>query len=236
MHRKAAFMCARSEGPSIDIRLPSGLLLRDAPRMLRDKFNLWPWSRYDGIALADPFRITDQDVDASFSIGARNAIKREEYKRGIHAVHDELTRFLQKIPPDSALENPNLDMHAMREPIVGLLNCLTGVSGAKLANATKILHRFRPKLLPVIDSVLQNYYWYAISMKDEARFIELTRSWKGAQGGEYAYLLMQLFRDDLCAVMPQLLEVRDAVERTAFAAASPVRILEGLIWYYYAGR
>ena len=54
----------------IDIRLPSGLILRDAVGLLCVKFGQWPWGRFDGISPADPNTIMDADVDISFS-GAR---------------------------------------------------------------------------------------------------------------------------------------------------------------------
>ena len=55
---------------TIDLHLPSGLVIRDAVSQLRAKFGQWSWDRYDGIPVADPNVITDHDLHLAFS-GAR---------------------------------------------------------------------------------------------------------------------------------------------------------------------
>ncbi len=65
--------------PRIEIRLPSGLLLRDPVAMLAAKFGQWPWDRYDGLPLADP----NADVDAAFNIRERNNVNRAEFRQRV---------------------------------------------------------------------------------------------------------------------------------------------------------
>src|SRR5437870_2831961 len=85
----------------IDIRLPSGLILRDAVGLLCVKFGQWPWGRFDGISPADPNTIMDADVDISFSgARARSNVPRALYKARIQEKRDELTAFLRAIPAD----------------------------------------------------------------------------------------------------------------------------------------
>jgi Family of unknown function (DUF6308) len=218
--------------PVIDIRLPSGLLLRDAAAMLRAKFRQWSWHRLDGIPLADPHVITDTDVDASFrGARARTSINRVSYKAAFRKKQEQISGLLRSIPADIGLEDA--DLNRLRAPIVGLYDSLMAMKGVKLANATKVTYRHRPRLLPIIDSALEYYYWYAISICNEDRWLQLRRvvGW-----GDYAFALLSLFREDLCAVIGQVDQVREAVRDSPFASISRVRVLEALIWHYYFGR
>lgn len=218
--------------PRIDIRLPSGLLLRDAAAMLVAKFALWPWEVYDGVPLSDPDVITAEDVNASFQIGARTSVKHADYRTCIDGVRARLSGLLRTIPRNVRLEQPDLDLAAIRTPIIDLFDSMTAIPGMKLANASKIVHRHRPALLPILDSMIDRYYWFSVSLRDEPLFLRLQRmSW-----GEYAFTLIDQLRQDLLFIEPQLVEVRRAVANTTFAGASNLRLLESLIWYYYAGR
>jgi hypothetical protein len=220
-----------SSNPEIDIQVPSGLLLRDAVGMLGRKFGQWPWARFDGIPLADQHVVTDADVDASFSGDrARSNVNRNDYKAAFREHQAEISELLRAIPADVCLEDADLDQPGI--PIVSLYDCLMAMKGVKLANATKVTHRHRPRLLPVIDSALDNYYWYATSMRNGNRWLQI----RDVGWGEYALALLSLFREDLRAVVGQIDRVRQAVKGTPFAGISRVRTLEALIWYYYLGR
>jgi hypothetical protein len=220
-----------SADPVVTIELPSGLVLRDAVALLRQKFQQWPWDRFDGVPLADPNIISDDDVDVSFrGARARSNVNRIAYKAAFRERQQEITGLLRAIPADVALEDADLDQ--LRTPVVRLYGCLMAMRSVKLANATKATYRHRPRLLPVIDSALNDYYWYATSIRDEARWLPLHRmGW-----GEYAFAVLSLFRDDLCAVVTPIDQVRRAIGGTPFAGISRVRLLEALIWYYYLGR
>jgi hypothetical protein len=86
--------------------------------------------------------------------------------------------------------------------------------------------------MPILDSVVHNYYRFSISLRDEDLFLRLSAmSW-----GEFAFSLIAQIRQDLRAVGRQIAEVQRAVAGTPFAGASALRVLESLIWYYYAGR
>jgi hypothetical protein len=218
---------------SIDIHLPSGLVLRDAATMAEAKFRQWPWAMYDGIPVADPDTITDMDVDISFSgMNARNNVKRDRYKEGVRAVQQAASHHLRQIPIDAVLEAGDESLERLRQPLIGLFDCLTAVRGMKLANATKAVHRHRPHLIPVLDSWVRDYYWYAASLHHE----ELFRSFGAMNWGEYAFALLQLIRADVVAVREKIDAVRQSAANQDYGAVSRARLLESLIWYYYAGR
>ncbi len=75
------------------------------------------------------------------------------------------------IPVNASLDDPSLDIAELKEPIVGLFDCLTSIEGVKLANATKMTHRHRPALLPVLDSLVLDYYWFSASIHNEELFL-----------------------------------------------------------------
>jgi hypothetical protein len=219
----------------IDIHLPSGLMLRDAVGMLTAKFRQWDWDRYDGNRVRDPQTVTGEDVEISFSgAKARTSVNHVDYKENIAKRQDELSEFLKEIPVGVAIEGDGDTLDALRKPIVGLYDCLTAIPGVGLANATKLTHRHRPAFFVLLDSAIRKYYWSSTSIRDEERFLRLKRlGW-----GEYAFALLELFREDLCAVevMDKIDQVRDAVREQRFASISRARLLESLIWYYYFGR
>src|SRR5262249_51103984 len=194
----------------------SGLLLRDAAQMLTAKFRLWPWAVYDGVPLANPHVVSDTDFDVSFQLGARTNISRAEYRRRIGAVGERLSEFLRDIPCDASLDDPSLDLASLRRAVIDICGCMTKLDGIKLANASKIIHRHRPAFLPILDSVVRDYYWFAISLRDEELYLRLSSmTW-----GEYSFVLMEKIRQDLLAISGQLAEVRRAEAVADYAGVS----------------
>lgn len=212
---------------AVDVHLKSGLVLRDAAGMLVEKFRQWPWDRYDGDPPAD-LNVIDPgpDVDRVYRLGARTP--RSAYVSLIQAQGAKLSACLRSIPPDVALENADLD--SLRKPIVELFDAVSG-KHVKMAGATKLLFPFRPLLLPVIDSVVERYYWYATSISDEPAFRKLSaiEGW-----GEYIFELLRLMQADVDAARSDIDVVLASCSGQAFSKASRVRVLESLIWHYYA--
>lgn len=211
----------------VDVHLRSGLVLRDAAAMLVEKFRQWPWDRYDGDPPRDP-NVVDpgRDVDRVYRLGARTP--RSAYVSLIGARGADLSACLRRIPTDVALEDA--DLESLRAPLVELFDAVSG-KHLKMAGATKLLFPFRPLLLPVIDSVVDDYYWFATSIGDEPAFRRLGTT----QGlGNYIFELMRLMRADVDGARSELDAVRAACSSHAFSAASRVRVLESLIWHYYA--
>ncbi len=196
--------------------------------MLRAKFVQWPWAKYDGDAPADPNAVdSGVDVDRVYRLGARTP--RRAYQSILAAHGTKISECLRKLPLDQALEDTAMDN--LRGPVVDLYDALVSGKHVKLAGASKLLYPFRPKLLPVIDSVVDYYYWYAASIADEPTFrkLQAISSW-----GEYAFEIMALMRQDVCDARDQIDSVLKACASETFAGASRIRVVESLIWYYYA--
>jgi hypothetical protein len=213
---------------TIDVKLGSGLVLKDAASMLIAKFSEWPWENYDGSVPSDPNRIDPvRDINRVYQLGVRTP--RDAYMRMINADGDNLSSLLRLIPQGIALEDANLNV--IKEPIINLYDIASSYRSIKLAGATKLFYPFRPALLPVIDSVVENYYWYASSIKDERSFRRLAaiEGW-----GAYIFEMLCMMQSDLAEARESIDEVISACHGYSFAAISRVRALESLIWYYYA--
>ena len=212
---------------AIDIALQSGLVLTDAVSMLVEKFRQWPWERYDGNRPSDP-NVVDaaRDIDRVYQLGSRTP--RAAYAELLRDHGKEITVCLRRIPADVALEGANLS--SVKDPIVRLFDIACGVKHVKMAGATKLLHPFRPKIIPVIDSVVENYYWYATSIRDEKAFRKLSTP----SNGDYVFAMLALMQTDLVAARSTIDQLLASCRQSPFATASRVRVLESLIWQYYA--
>jgi hypothetical protein len=214
----------------IDIHLASGFVLRDAAARLQAKYRLWPWEQYDGVPVAHPSRVTDADIDCTYRLGSRTP--RYSYVDLVGKHGKAISKYLRAIPLDRALEDDHLDLARLRPTLVDLFNLMTSVPRIKLAAATKLLHRHRPGILAVIDSVVADYYWFATSIRDEAAFRRLERA---DSLGERIATYLELLREDVRGARRQIDRARAACAGFPFAHASRVRIVESLIWHYYAG-
>jgi hypothetical protein len=165
-------------------------------------------------------------VDRVYQLGARTP--RAAYEALLQSKGRQINRHLKGLPL-TPLEDADLD--AVKDHIVGVFDLVLGSKYIKLAGATKLLYPFRPALLAVLDSVVENYYWYATSIGDEASFrrLEAANTW-----GEYVLELLRLLREDVFAARKQIDDVLAANAGEDFAGASRVRVVESLIWAYYA--
>lgn len=208
-----------------ELRFRSGLRVADPAGMLRAKFMQWPWENYDGDRPADLNHLTLADVKrANAGLAARSSY--DGWRQLIDAKGAQIDGLLAKFP-ETPLEDVDLDV--VREPLIGLFN-LVRVKNISISRATKVLFPFRPALLGVLDSVVENYYWYGTSITDEPRFRRLERA---ATWGVYAFELLALLREDVDAARDVIDAIRTAVAPEPYSKASRVRVVESLIWWYY---
>ena len=91
----------------------------------------------------------------------------------------ELEKALAKILPESSLlsNSDEIPWHALEE----LFEIMLSISRVGISVATKVLHKKRPGLIPILDSVLQSYLRAVDSIPDltNAKLaIEFVRSYK----------------------------------------------------------
>ena len=124
-----------------------------------------------------------------------------------------IERALREIALDASLveSGDTVPWLALRE----LFDAFAGIRGVGLSKATKALHRKRPALIPMLDSVVQKY---------------LADNDPGAQApfGERALELIRGYKNDLDLNRAALSTLRCEIGRSR--DLSEVRILDLLIW------
>lgn len=120
---------------------------------------------------------------------------------------------LAAIPPDASLTSAARDVPwpALRE----LFDAFAEIRGVGFSKMTKTLHRKRPALIPMLDSIVQSY----LADDDPGRH---------APFGERALRLVHGYKRDLDANRPALRAARRALARGGYAITE-VRVLDLLI-------
>ena len=214
----------------MQIKLKSGLVLDDPDKMLKEKFGQWSWRKYDGDRPSKPNTLTSDDIHRAHRLGSRTS--QSAYERLLRDRGSAIRKILAEIR-DVQLEDS--DFPSVRPQLVQLFNAVLG-KGIGLAGATKLLSPFRPGLIPVLDSLVDCYYWYSTSIRDEKGFRKLESIARRSDDSEYIVELMWLMRADIQAARAQLDLLIRACSGAEYAAISRVRVVESLIWFYYARR
>lgn len=192
------------------MRLKSGLDLY-RPNETLTSFIRQEYEAYDGIKVAQDNVLRPEEIAISVMVNSQiSGNTARQIWENRKPVEDSLRRIgssasiadvVDKIPWDE----------------VG--HCVDGicrVPRAKLAVASKILHKKRPALIPMMDSVIIGYYSPLIQKQ-------------AGSLGQYAAHIMRVFRCDLLSVHDEL----EAMSTFATALGKPItvcRALEVLIW------
>ncbi len=215
----------RSARP-VRLVLESGLVFDDAARLLREKFEAWPWEVYDGDPPRNPNRVSKRDLARPYKLGARTP--KWAYAELLAKQGRAINRVLRRLPR-APIER--LDLARWKPDVVELFG-LAVRKHVGLAGATKLLAPFRPSLIPIIDSWISDYYWWATSIGSPRKFHELRRL--ADRPAEYAFAVLELMQVDVRGAAMALQRCRAAVGRVAWSGASNLRLVESLLWYYYA--
>jgi hypothetical protein len=123
-----------------------------------------------------------------------------------------IERALRSIAPDASLAASSVPWPALRQ----LFDAFADIRGIGFSKMTKALHRKRPALIPMLDSVVQKY------LEDDD---------PGAQApfGERALALVRGYKRDLDRNRAAVRAVRKELARRGYEVTE-VRILDLLIW------
>jgi hypothetical protein len=128
----------------------------------------------------------------------------------------EIERALRKIHPDASLTDATNSVPWV--PLTQLFDAFADISGVGFSKTTKALHRKRPALIPILDSVVQAY------LTSDDSGTTSTGSF-----GERAMALVRSYKQDIDRNQPALQELhRELVSRGPHL--TEVRILDILIW------
>lgn len=204
------------------IRLPSdkhGTQIHDPMQRLL-AFCREEYDYYDGIHSGDPNCIEPVDILATVSVNSR--VNSAEHVRQVHrGLAQACDSFLVGIPEDADI----LSFDHSLECMIPLLNAAVQVRNVLIPVATKVLHRKRRFLVPMLDNILLAYY---LNTSD------LARTQDKRHAASVAGIALSGFRDDLAAVRDEIADVKDMLAQEGYLL-SPVRILEILIWMAETG-
>jgi hypothetical protein len=134
----------------------------------------------------------------------------------------EIERALRKVHPGASLADATSAVPWI--PLTRLVEAFAEIRGIGFSKMTKALHRKRPALIPMLDSVVQGYLAW-----DEPR-----RRLSGSFG-ERATALVRSYKRDLDRNRSVLLEIQQELASRAYRLTE-VRILDLVIWSSAASR
>lgn len=168
-------------------------------------------SAYDLVPGSGPSTFGEPDLRLANRGGAR--ISAAEIA-GILERRRTIERALRAIPADASLMNTDnaISWTSMRQ----LFDGFADIQGVGLAKMTKALHKKRPALIPMLDSVVQRY------LADD----DLG---KHAPFGERALAYVRGYKSDLDCNRAAVLAVQRELARRGHVM-SGVRVLDAVIW------
>jgi hypothetical protein len=171
------------------------------------------WACYDGVEVQRDNTITLHDILLSVMV---NSLINGDQALAIWRQRLEIGHALQAIPANICLTDNEVDVPW--DAVGSAFDLVCRIPKIKLARASKILHKKRPDLIPIIDSVLIAYY----------RDVD-QEGWQNLTCGEEAKKVLRLFRSDLIAARDELRPIRQRLDQLG-RPLSEVRSLELLIW------
>ncbi len=199
------------------LTLPSGLTFTDPVGRLV-AFCAEEYDYYDAIPSGDPDHIDALDVLATVSMNSfvNTADRVRSVHRGLAAACDPI---LATIPEDADLLDPEVDLDALER----LLDAACQVRWVLVPVATKVLHRKRRRLIPMLDGVVNRHYIAATGQPLGAALED------GRRAAGAAKVILEAFRADLRVVEGPLRDVQPELAGAGYPL-SLVRILELLVW------
>jgi hypothetical protein len=191
-------------GTRLDDPLPLALLFLEQDYSYRS---------YDSVSIPVDDVIREQELRIANRIGARMSAPEIA---GILEHAPVMEAALQRIPPDTSLADTESEIPW--DALHDLYSAPAGVTGIGLAKLTKALHKKRPHLIPMLDSVVAGY----LRSVDDI-----------APGGglETATALTRSYKRDLDANRKSLECVQRELEERSYSL-SLCRILDIYTWAY----
>ena len=171
------------------------------------------YSSYDAYGSSEPASFDESDLRLANRGGAR--ISAAEIA-AILERRGEIERALRKIHPDASLADTTSSIPWIL--LTRLFDAFADIRGVGFSKMTKALHRKRPALIPMLDSVVQTY----LTRNDPA-----TRS--SGSFGEHATALVRSYKQDLDRNRSALRKIQRELASRDYRLTE-VRILDLLIW------
>jgi hypothetical protein len=170
------------------------------------------YAGYEGESSSGPASFDESDLRLANRGGAR--ISAAEIA-AILARRREIERALGEIRPDASLVEPASSIPWL--PLTQLFDAFADIRGVGYSKMTKALHRKRPALVPMLDSVIEAYLTSDSGTTSTGSF------------GERATALIRSYKRDLDRNRAALRELRRELASRG-QRLTEVRILDMLIW------
>jgi hypothetical protein len=171
------------------------------------------YSSYEGNATSGPASFDESDLRLANRGGAR--ISAAEIA-AIIGRRGEVERALRKVDPDASLAGPTSAVPWIS--LTQLFDAFADIRGIGFSKMTKALHRKRPALIPMLDSVVQSY----LTSDDPGTRLQ-------GSFGERATALVRSYKRDLDRNRSTLQAVQEELASRGYRLTE-VRILDILIW------
>ncbi len=187
------------------------------PRELLFRFVHHWYPLYDGVAVAEDNELRAIEIALSIMLNSRISGNTggDIWRKARPQVEEALAGI--RIGVD-LLDVPEGDTIPDESDISRAITALCNVHRSKLAVATKILHKKRPGLIQIFDSVVEGHYHptWCPTVKG--------RSW-----GDYAVALTRLIHRDMLSVTSELQDLRCALKENG-TPMTGCRIFNALLW------
>ncbi len=200
------------------LTLLSGCTINDPAERLR-RFCAEEYPYYDAIPSGAPGQIEPLNVLATVAVNAFYSANAAAIRRAHRGLATACNPLLPAIPEDGDL----LTFDPALTTVEGLLEAAIQVPGVLIPVATKVLHRKRPHLIPILDNVVLAHYLGTTPQRLPAA----TQDKQRAAGA--AVRVLDQFRGDLRGAHQAIQTIRQRLLLDGYDL-SPVRILELLLW------
>jgi Family of unknown function (DUF6308) len=173
---------------------------------------LGPSSRYDSSVSSSSTSFDEADLRLANRGGARISAAQIAAILGRRVA---IERALREIDPQASLARSTRAVPWA--PLTRLFDAFADIHGVGFSKMTKALHRKRPALIPIFDSVVQAY----LTTEDAAASL--------GSFGERAISLARIYKSDLDLNRAPLKEIRRELAGRGYGLTE-VRILDILIW------
>jgi hypothetical protein len=170
---------------------------------------------YDGVPVAQDDTLTVSDLLVSVALNSQLNTRNKIWH--VWKYKGAVEQILPRISSDISLDSDRIpwpEIHALFE-------AFCRIKYAKEAVATKILHKKRPRLIPIYDQ----YVWEHFE-----RVVDHTLWRRG--GAPFLISYMQAFREELITNKAIIADLHTFTHNQGWSI-TPVRILEVLIWIEY---
>jgi hypothetical protein len=202
------------------LRLTSGLQISGEWERL-EAFLAEEWAYYDGIPDTDPMHILPLDTMVPVMVNAYWAASAGPLRRMYRAMAAACDPLLSNTPAEADLATAN---SSTLGELAILIDAACRVEHAGLAIATKVLLRKRPRLIPMLDSVIKKHYLahhpyrgLGARLDDPARRVTALLE------------LLTAVQVDLVGCLAQLTSLSNQAASRGWPI-SPLRAMEILIW------